>query len=155
MRLFVVRHAHAGSRSGWEGDDRLRPLSEKGERQARAVSEMLVGAGVTRFLSSPYIRCIATFEPAIVGATNVDSDDRLAEGAGHEAAWLLLDEVLSAQESTAICSHGDVVPTVLRGLAGDGVRFHDGLTWPKASIWIVTAVDGRWSEAAYVPPPSV
>ena len=28
--VYLIRHAHAGSRSGWDGDDDRRPLSPKG-----------------------------------------------------------------------------------------------------------------------------
>ena len=36
MIVLLVRHARAGDRSEWEGDDRLRPLDKKGRRQAKA-----------------------------------------------------------------------------------------------------------------------
>jgi broad specificity phosphatase PhoE len=37
--FYVIRHAKAGSRGNWTGDDRLRPLTKKGQKQA----EDLVG----------------------------------------------------------------------------------------------------------------
>lgn len=156
MRLYIVRHAHAGSRSRWNGDDRLRPLSEKGRRQTAVITQLLADAGVQRLLSSPFVRCIETLRPAAaqVGVT-LDSDPRLAEGAGYEGAWPLLNDVLVSGETAAVCSHGDVIPAMLRGLAADGVAFHEPLLWPKASVWVVTGEDGRWSEASYIKPPAV
>ena len=52
MRLYVVRHAHAGSRSAWEGPDEDRPLSPKGHRQSVAIAEALAAVGSTRLVSS-------------------------------------------------------------------------------------------------------
>ena len=41
MRLLVVRHASAGDRSRWKGDDRLRPLDRRGRRQAEGLVTVL------------------------------------------------------------------------------------------------------------------
>ena len=38
MSLFLVRHAKAGNRSEWQGDDHIRPLTPKGWRQAEAIA---------------------------------------------------------------------------------------------------------------------
>ena len=38
-RLLLVRHAEAGKRSEWTQDDRLRPLTKQGRKQAKAVSD--------------------------------------------------------------------------------------------------------------------
>jgi 8-oxo-(d)GTP phosphatase len=35
VRLVLVRHASAGDRPEWEGDDRLRPLDKRGRKQAK------------------------------------------------------------------------------------------------------------------------
>jgi phosphohistidine phosphatase SixA len=63
MPLYVVRHAHAGSRSAWLEDDRLRPLSDKGRLQAKAIAERIVPLGPSVLLTSPYLRCQQTLEP--------------------------------------------------------------------------------------------
>ena len=40
-RILLVRHAHAGDRFRWQGEDSLRPLSESGRREAaRIVSQL-------------------------------------------------------------------------------------------------------------------
>ena len=42
MALYLVRHAVAVGRSNWKGDDDLaRPLTAKGERQAKALVRLL------------------------------------------------------------------------------------------------------------------
>ena len=37
MLVVVVRHGTAGDRANWDGEDRLRPLDARGERQAAAL----------------------------------------------------------------------------------------------------------------------
>jgi phosphohistidine phosphatase SixA len=61
--ILLVRHASAGDRYEWEGDDRLRPLGERGRRQANQLVELLEQYEITRLLSSPFLRCIQTVEP--------------------------------------------------------------------------------------------
>ena len=61
--ILLVRHASAGDRDEWEGDDRLRPLDERGRRQANQLVELLEQYEITRLLSSPFLRCIQTVEP--------------------------------------------------------------------------------------------
>ena len=51
------------TRSEWEGDDRLRPLDERGRRQAEALVDALAAFPITRIFSSPYDRCVQTVEP--------------------------------------------------------------------------------------------
>ena len=44
--FYFIRHAKAGSRSRWEQDDRLRPLSSGGFKQADALVSILAAAGL-------------------------------------------------------------------------------------------------------------
>jgi 8-oxo-dGTP diphosphatase len=104
----LVRHASAGDRHEWEGDDRLRPLDARGRSQAAALVELLRPFVVRRVVSSPYLRCVETVEPlAHALGLPVERDDRLAEGAGR-AALPLLDE-----DGAVHCTHGDVVAALL------------------------------------------
>jgi 8-oxo-(d)GTP phosphatase len=109
---ILVRHASAGDRHDWAGDDRLRPLDDKGRRQAEEIAAVLDSGDVRRVVSSPYVRCVQTVEPlAAELGLEVELDDRLAEGAG-AAARPLLDE-----EGVVLCTHGDVLHELLgRGL---------------------------------------
>ena len=157
MRLYVVRHAHAGSRSSWDGPDATRPLSKKGRRQAARIADELAGAGITRLVSSPAARCVQTLEPLgeRLGLT-VDADGRLLEGATGSEALGLADELSTGNgQAVAVCSHGDVIPELLRELRHHGgTRIDDPFLWPKASTWIVTWDGRRWASARYSPPPS-
>ena len=123
MTSVLLRHASAGDRHDWDGDDRLRPLDARGHRQAAELVEVLRPLGVRRVVSSPYVRCVETVEPlATALGLPIEQDDRLAEGAGPVALELL------REEGTVCCTHGDVVDDVLgHGLKkGAAVLMRDG-----------------------------
>lgn len=153
---YLVRHAHAGDRTAWHGDDSLRPLSGKGWRQAEGIAALIAAPPrLRRVLSSPSLRCVQTVEPlARAHGLAVETDDRLLEGADPRDALALLEEEM-APGPLAACSHGDVIPGVLDLLRGAGVRFEGPLTWPKASTWVLQGADGGGVVAArYLPPPT-
>jgi broad specificity phosphatase PhoE len=154
MRLYLVRHAHAGSRASWDGPDDDRPLSKRGRRQAEGIADELRSIGVTRLVSSPSRRCVQTLEPlAQTLLLPVQRDDRLAEGAGGEAALELVDELAGKAEAAVACTHGDVIPELLRILKATTTRIKDPFIWPKASMWALTWNGERWSKARYIAPP--
>jgi phosphohistidine phosphatase SixA len=111
MKVFLVRHATAGKRSKWDGDDTLRPLDERGRRQAETLVEQLDDARFEHILSSPYTRCVQTVEPlAVTRGLPVATDEALAEGAGAEAALALFRRT---ESDLVACVHGDLVVELL------------------------------------------
>jgi 8-oxo-dGTP diphosphatase len=119
----LLRHASAGDREYWDGDDFHRPLDARGRRQAAELVELLRPFKVHRVLSSPYVRCIETVEPLAAALDlPVELNDRLTEGAG-PGAGLLLHE-----DGVVCCTHGDIIESVLgRGLKkGAFVVMDDG-----------------------------
>lgn len=150
--LYVVRHAHAGQRSRWTGDDRLRPLSERGEGQARGIASDLVPATPRRILVSPAARCVQTVTPlADKLGLDVTDDDRLFEGAGRNEIAGMLAEL--TEDDVVVCSHGDVIPIILDLLIEGGMTAERDLVWPKGSIWAVERSHGVWGVGRYLPPP--
>jgi phosphohistidine phosphatase SixA len=109
VTVVLLRHAWAGHRESWDGDDVLRPLDERGRKQALA----LRGLDVDRIVSSHYVRCIETVVPlAATRMRTIEIDRRLAEGAGRSAL-----ELLAELDGGVACTHGDVVHDLLgRGL---------------------------------------
>jgi Histidine phosphatase superfamily (branch 1) len=104
VTAVLLRHARAGDRIEWEGDDRLRPLDERGRRQAAELAELLGSLGIRRIVSSPYVRCVETVEPlAAALGLELELDPRLAEGEGAAGGPLLREDGVVA------CTHGDVV----------------------------------------------
>jgi len=61
--LILMRHASAGSKSDWPGDDEARPLDADGEQDAQLLASLLRCFGVSRAVSSPSERCAATLRP--------------------------------------------------------------------------------------------
>ncbi|MEX2275818.1 MAG: phosphoglycerate mutase family protein [Actinomycetota bacterium] len=150
-RVYLVRHAKAGSRSKWEQDDRLRPLSKRGARQARKIAKALADAPVTEIVSSPYVRCVDTVLPlAAARGLPVVPDEALAEGVDVEACMALMKRSL---DGAVLCSHGDVIPAAIEALAADGLRIEGPAGWRKGSTWVLEREDGRFIRARYVPPP--
>jgi len=155
VTILVVRHARAGRRDRWVGDDRLRPLSRKGRVQADALPATVAGllGGVQpRLVSSPWVRCLETLTPlaATVGA-DVLADDVLGEGMGDKAVEALGGWMGSP---TVLCTHGDVVEELLGHLRRTGVLNGDDTRLEKGSTWVLHLADGEVTGAEYVAPPS-
>lgn len=155
MKLYLVRHAKAGDRSQWTGDDRLRPLSRAGQRQAAALIDTLAGIAVQRIVSSPFVRCMETVVP-LSGALGlpVEPSDALAEGASLEDATALVRKHVT--HGAVLCSHGDVIPMLLEHFAAQGVDLGPAPSCAKGSTWVLrTDWSGRVVRARYLPPPAV
>ena len=63
MQIHLIRHAHAGSRSAWDKADHKRPLSDRGEGQAKLIGAALADAGIDELWTSPALRCRQTLIP--------------------------------------------------------------------------------------------
>jgi 8-oxo-dGTP diphosphatase len=148
VTVYLIRHAHAGDRSAWSGDDRLRPLSLRGFAQAEDIAQRLGRQPITVVRSSPAIRCLQTVGPlARVRMCTVESDARLVEGSDAEAALALIDEFADAD--LALCSHGDVIPDLIEFLRSKGVP-SEGRGCEKGSIWQLDREGTTITNATYL-----
>ena len=151
--LYLVRHAKAGERSKWDGDDRERPLSQKGWRQAEALAERLAPlvASSSLLVSSPYIRCRQTLEPLDrLVSLGIKNDSRLAEGYDRDGA---LELISSLPGGSVLCSHGDVIPDVMAALQRRGAEFTTDPDWRKGTVWVLSRSGELVESAACWPPP--
>jgi phosphohistidine phosphatase SixA len=148
---YLVRHAHAGDKRAWGGPDGLRPLSDAGHREAHGLLVQLRDYPIARIVSSPATRCLQTVEPlaqrralpvecAEVLGTDGDPDTLLA---------LLLDP---AAGDAVLCSHGELIGTVLERLAGRGLASGGQPSWPKGSAWVLDVDDGQVRHSRYLSP---
>ncbi len=158
MTLYLIRHAHAGSRSAWDADDLDRPLSPRGCEQAAYLSKLLAGASPVAVWSSPAVRCVQTVEPvASRHGLTVGIEPLLTEGLDAGGAIsVLLDGVTSAGNADMVaCSHGDLIPRAMSLLVSDGLHI-DGPEGPamskKGSMWAIEVADGRAVSARYHAP---
>jgi phosphohistidine phosphatase SixA len=153
--IYLVRHAIAVGRSHWDGDDLDRPLTKRGQRQAAGLVELLGDAPITRVASSPSKRCVDTVAPpAEVHGLKVETVDDLAEGSTGKHAAHFLRDLAALGEAAVACTHGDVVPEVLRFLKDHGLKVVGDMTWPKGSTWALEWDGKSFSKANYLPPPA-
>lgn len=152
--ILVVRHALAGDRGAWTGDDRVRPLDDRGITQAAALVDQLADWDVRRIVSSAYTRCDQTVQPlAAARQLEVEHHEAVVEGAPRQAATDLL---ATAETGTVLCSHGDVIGDLVTHLAAGDDRL-DGqrLRWRKASTWVLNLDDAnRVVRARLLEPPT-
>lgn len=151
MPIHLVRHAHAGKRSDWDDDDRLRPLDDKGRAQAAWLTDLLGGDPIRRVVSSPHVRCVQTVTPlADALGLPVETSTRIAEGADADDAMAFLLELES--DNGVACSHGDVIPQVLRRLKARSMAVDGALIDQKGSVWVLETADGDVRRGRYIPP---
>ena len=105
MPLLLVRHAWAGDRTAWVGEDRERPLDERGTRDASALVELLAPFELEAILTSPARRCVETVGPlAAARDLELDVRDELSE----ERQWAEGNALVRslAGRDLAVCGHG-------------------------------------------------
>jgi 8-oxo-dGTP pyrophosphatase MutT (NUDIX family) len=158
--ILVVRHASAGNRSDWNGDDRLRPLDEQGWAQAHELVRLLSRFEVQQLVSADYVRCVQTLQPLgeSIGLP-VREEPLLSERGfpdGEEKAVELLRKLGREGDAAAICSQREVIPPLVSRLAGeDGVALPDPFRAKKASVWALSFENRRLIGAQYFPPPKI
>ena len=127
MPVLLVRHASAGSRSEWEGDDRERPLDERGCEEASRLVERLADLPVARILTSPYRRCVETVEP-LAAARGLSAEPRPELGEDRQ----MVDGIALVRElagtDVVVCGHGGLQEAV-----------RDAPRWKKGSTFVVDA----------------
>ena len=142
---IVLRHASAGEKSRWPGDDALRPLDPRGRVEAGELAGLLSAYGRARVLSSATARCVETVLPyARHERTEVTTARELTvgQGGGPEAVARLLDLVESGEPAIA-CTHGEIVTGLVTDLctrlAG---KVPDDPALRKAAFWVLHVADG-------------
>jgi phosphohistidine phosphatase SixA len=149
--VYLVRHAHAGNRSQWSGPDDERPISAKGRQQSSGVMALLADATITRVSSSPAARCTETVAPlAEAHGLTVVVDKQLAEGS--EPRPCIQTVLDPSSDGLVLCSHGDLIPKIIRRLSADGMRTNDPNLSQKGSIWVLEVDDGKVVSGRYLPP---
>jgi 8-oxo-dGTP diphosphatase len=111
MTLLLIRHASAGDRDDWVGDDLPRPLDARGRGQASRLAELLGEYEIARVLSSPAVRCVQTVEPlARSRGLDIEVREELSEEQQGEAGAELVRSLVG--EQIALCVHGGLSDTI-------------------------------------------
>lgn len=146
--VVLVRHAKAGKRTQWEGDDRLRPLDKAGRRQARALVSFLSTFAPSRVVSADRVRCVQTVVPfATVAGLDVEIGPAFADEAyldDADASQAALLEIAKSAPAAVVCSQGTAVPGLVSDLTGMA-----GTTARKGGAWVLSFADGAVVAADY------
>ncbi len=159
--LLLVRHAKAGRRDAWDGDDRLRPLSGSGRRQAQELAALLPLFGPDRIHTAPPVRCRDTVAPLGEALGLPVVDEPLVGEACYvddpAATLRRLRELAATPGVTVVSSQGGVIPDAVAALARDAALpvavDPDDVPSKKASVWVLGLRDGALVSADYVERP--
>jgi 8-oxo-dGTP diphosphatase len=156
--VLLVRHAKAGSRSRWKGEDSERPLDATGRAQAEGLRRALPWFAPTAVRSATPVRCVQTIAPLAEDlGLQVGSEPALSEDAYEKDPAAGLDRVVAAAAAggvTVLVSQGGVIPDLIGGLAAlhavtVGRRAGNQIPARKSSVWALSFVDSRLVAADY------
>ena len=156
--LIVARHASAGRKADWAGDDFARPLDAAGEADARVLAGLLACfAPAARVISSPALRCTETVRPYAAGSGGtVEAEACLiphgrsphfssrTEQAG--ALRHLLSALVAQRRPVVLCLHRENLPEVLAATCaalGAPAAVPADPALPKGGFWVAHAADGE------------
>lgn len=146
--VLLVRHAKAGSRSSWTGDDDQRPLSGTGHTQADRLAGFLPRFGPDRLAAAPPLRCVQTIEPLAektgLGGLDGRPGPSVEPLLGERDYWERPDagvarfrELAARPGVTLVCSQGGVIPDVVARLLDEADAGTAGVPSHKASTWVL------------------
>lgn len=124
MILYFLRHGLAGNREDWEGDDRARPLTKKGEKRTALSAETMdaIIPDLDEIITSPLVRARQTAEIVADEMGMKDAmieDERLAPGFNLEK----LTEIVKAYpdaEALMLVGHEPDFSETISSLIGGG-----------------------------------
>ena len=156
--LLLVRHASAGNRSAWQGDDRARPLDELGWFQAQELVRTLSRFEVDEIISADFERCRQTVQPLSEAIGVPITDEPLFSEKGYPAhedeTEHLLRKLGERLETVVVCSQGDVIPDLLTRVSDrDQVALPHSTTIKKGGFCALTFDGSRLFSSEYFPPP--
>jgi 8-oxo-dGTP diphosphatase len=156
--LILVRHASAGHKADWPGDDDLRPLDPQGAAVAQALAGLLACfAPAARVISSPALRCTETVRPFAAGfGGTVEAEARLApcrrctdfpaRTGLADALGRLLSDLLADRRPAVLCLHrenlADTLAAVCSALGAPAAVPADP-SLPKGGFWVAHAAAGE------------
>jgi 8-oxo-dGTP pyrophosphatase MutT (NUDIX family) len=163
---ILLRHAGAGSKSAWRGNDLARPLDRVGAAHAESLAEMLSCFGPCRVVTSAAERCVATVRPfaALTGAQielealftvgkhGVGQHGVGQHGVGQHGAWQAATGRAAADRAAAIaadgrpvviCAHRENLPLLLDAACSAlGSGRPPGPALGKGGFWVLHSADG-------------
>jgi 8-oxo-dGTP pyrophosphatase MutT (NUDIX family) len=156
--LILLRHASAGAKEAWPGDDLDRPLDARGAAASDELALLLSCYGSGRVITSAAERCVATVRPyaAMTGA-KLEIEPALAVGHAHgklgpddgagEAAGLVA-RVIADGLPAVVCAHRENLARLLTAAcAALGADPPPGHPLHKGGFWVLHVAGGRLAAA--------
>lgn len=157
MKLYMLRHGPALSRSEWKQSDELRPLSDHGVEVVRAVTNKMAALdlGIELIVTSPFERALRT---AAMLRESLGGDVELQEDKGLEPGRFDLEalaEILSRTPeagAVVVVGHEPSMSTVLSSVVGGGALTFKKAGLARADLWSAAPPAG---ELRWLVPPSL
>jgi 8-oxo-dGTP diphosphatase len=119
--IIVVRHGKAVPAEAWDGPDSTRPLLLRGTNQASEIAPSLAAYLPDKILTSTAVRCVATITPL---ATLTGLKPKEVAGLSQDAFETdeatiadVLSKRMKSKKTVVLCSHGPVIPEIIREIA--------------------------------------
>jgi 8-oxo-dGTP diphosphatase len=141
--VLLVRHAKAGKRSHWDGEDDLRPLEHAGEKQAVALARQLGYFAPRRVLAGVPLRCRQTVLPLASSLELAVEIEPAFSDVNYVQAPIVTEAALlglaKPGQVTAVCSQGTTIPGLIAHLAPTV----PSVETRKGEWWALSFVDGE------------
>jgi 8-oxo-dGTP diphosphatase len=119
--IIALRHGKAMAPSAWDGPDATRPLTARGVQQAASIVPTIAAWSPRRIISSTATRCVTTATPLAVDlGQEIRRSDLISQDAwedGTSDVRAVVGKRVRARKTAVICSHGPVLPDILREIA--------------------------------------
>lgn len=162
-QVVLIRHARAGDRSDWKGDDARRPLDKKGLLQAEYLAPQLRAFGVNNVVTAEPDRCIQTVAPLAEGlGITPRVDHTIGDIAASESPKSAVKTLLSYVDDgvpdasgtiTVLSSQGTAIPLMLERLTKGTDLAKLDFSTKKSGQWTLSFADGKLVDANYLPRP--
>jgi 8-oxo-dGTP diphosphatase len=156
--LILVRHASAGLKEEWPGDDESRPLDAQGTIDALMLARLLACfAPSARLISSPALRCTETMRPFAAGFGGTVEAEAALAAPGRSGVFSsrteladsvrrLIHDLMAARRPAVLCLHRENLPITLGAacsVLGAPSAMPEDPSLPKGGFWVVHAATGE------------
>lgn len=156
--LVLLRHAPAGEKRSWDGEDLLRPLDDAGREGAGELVRVLEPYGPMRVVSSAAARCTETVLPySVATGTEVRTLPALTAGVHGDsgvdpaAARAAFGTLLEEGRPTLVCTHGELVGDLMKEALGRlGAPVTQQISLRKGTFWVLHVTKGEKRSLAAV-----
>jgi 8-oxo-dGTP pyrophosphatase MutT (NUDIX family)/phosphohistidine phosphatase SixA len=140
--VILLRHASAGDKRRWQDRDLLRPLDGRGRREAAELARLLRAYAPRKAVSSATARCLeslldyaAELRLPLVAEQDFTLGAATPERAAARFRGLLDTGADGAEDGAVVCTHGELVPALVRAACPDDALPADPAL-RKGAFWV-------------------